>query len=204
MRHPLYLIRSIFSITLVCLTMYGCKTLIDERPERVLLTPESVARLMRENEKPAKRQLSRHINFLTLSIRTKSLATNKAYTRFLDASANRKRARHVLRGLRLMRAGLTVGLKYEVACMKGKQPSKRYGWVDDHLHIKFCNVFEDKVKGKIGWHFHEMSHFQPPHGLGTLDHAYKSQDCTQLAKSNPDLAVDTAACIAHFLNSPLD
>ena len=204
MKHPVYLIRSICSITLVCLTINGCKTSIGEQPDRVLLTPETVARLMRENEKPAKQQISRHINLLALSIRTNSLATNKAYIRYLDASADKKRARHVLRGLRTMRAGLTVGLKYEVACMKGKQPSKRYGWVDDHLHIKFCNVFEDKVEGKIGWHFHEMSHFQPPYGLGTVDHAYKRRDCNQLAKSNPDIAVGTAACITHFLNSPLD
>ncbi len=192
-------LRFIACLVFIC-GLSTCTSTEEQPPKRILLTSESVERLMGENAPAAKKQLQTHIQRLTVKLLAGNLDSYGAYTQYLDASANVSRARKVLIGLTRMRASFD-GLQYKVKCMAGKQPAERYGWIEDHRNINFCRVFEDKVRNTTGWHFHEMSHFRWPHGLGTVDHVYARKDCIDLAQSDPSRAVNTAACYTFFLRA---
>lgn len=180
---------------------------------RVPLKPERFIELMRENEQAALTRLIIQTQRLATAINNLSIEELTAYTKLLDTSADLTRAKRVLSGLSNIKHALeNSSIQYAMKCndyFDDLYPAPMgYGWIDDSEDssndfpsIYFCRGFEDNVKNKIGWHFHELSHFHPPFGMNTDDHSYRREDCEKWAIQSPDKAIDNATCITLFLSS---
>jgi len=194
---------------------YITPTLTDKSgKKRIPLTPERFEFLMKENEGASLKRITNKINQLATSIQTNTLAQHSTYTQFIDANADYDLAKQLLNGLKNIQNSLISGsIQYAMKCndyFDELYPAPMgYGWIDDSEDsasefpsIYFCRGFEDNVQNKIGWHFHELSHFHPPFGMDTDDHSYKIGDCKKWAISKPEKALDNAACITFFLTRP--
>ncbi len=172
-----------------------------EATPRIALTPASYQHLMRENEGSVMQRLQAHIDALHWHLNVNQLDQYTAFTTAIDQSANRARARRLQRGISRMLDTIKQQIvQYEVAC-NPEIKHKRYGWAN-YPYLHHCNGFEDNIRGQMGWHFHEVSHFPPPHGMGTRDETYSRVQCLEWAETAPAKTLATAHCVSTFLLMP--
>ena len=163
-------------------------------------TDAQVREAMTANEPQVQAAYQLHVETLTQYIEAGRLLEYSGFVEWIDADGSTDIAEQLLAGIVDLLDDMP-NLVYDAACFPGDNSS--YAWVqyDNPSFIHFCNTDLYKIEDSTGWHFHEGSHLERPHGMLTWDHTYDSNQCKAWTESDPEKALDTAVCIARFMQS---
>lgn len=167
-------------------------------------TTVELTEAMNALKEPTKQRIQEHILSLSSYIKANKVDEYGPFTKLIDGTGDRKRARTLVEGMKRMRDSVD-NITYEKMCPASVGKEYMAMWVQKFSYpvISFCNVSLLWIEYEgISLFFHEISHWPKPFGMNTIDsqpYGYDYKYVLLWAKFNPEQAMRNASNIERFL-----